>query len=254
MLDPIANSLKAHFDHALVDELLAAYQDAKHNFFLGGLRLGAVEGGRFCEAALRMLQQQTTGAFTPLGKTLDANRIISQLSNTPGGSFPDSVRLHIPRAIRVVYDVRNNRDAAHLGDGIDPNLQDASLVIGNIDWVLAEFVRMHHGVTADGAQRIINSLVVRRVPVVQEFDGFLKVLNPRLKVTDYVLLLLYERGSVGATHEEIERWVRPPMRANLRRTLSKMVNDQAYLHMASGYFFITKLGIRTVETKKLHSS
>ena len=37
------------------------------------------------------------------------------------------------------------------------------------------------------------------------------------------------------------------MRANLRRTLSKLVNDQAYIHMASGYFFITKLGIRTVD-------
>ena len=149
MLDQIAKSLKAHFDPALVDELLAAYQDAKHNFFL--VLCSARSGGRFCEAALRMLQQQTTGTFMP-GKTLDANRIISQLSNTPGGSFPDLVRLHIPRAIRVVYDVRKQH-AAHLADG-DPNWQDASLVIGNIDWVQPVWP-MHHGVTADEAQRII---------------------------------------------------------------------------------------------------
>src|SRR5262245_61147135 len=146
MLDEIARSLKARFDDSLVDELLAAYSDAKHNFYLGGLRLGAVEGGRFCEAAFRILQQEATRKFTPLGKQIDANGIAVQLMNLPSTNFPDAVRLHIPRALRVVYDVRNSRDAAHLADGIDPNLQDASLVIGNIDWVLAEFVRLYHGV------------------------------------------------------------------------------------------------------------
>jgi hypothetical protein len=254
MLDQIAKSLKAQFDVALVDELLAAYQDAKHNFYLGGLRLGAVEGGRFCEAAFRMLQQATTKKFTPLGKQIDANGITLQLMNLPSANFPDAVRLHIPRALRVVYDVRNSRDAAHLADDIDPNLQDASLVIGNIDWVLAEFVRLYHGVKADEAQRIIEALVVRKVPVVQDFNGFLKVLNPKLKATEYLLVLLYERGTGGATYEQLENWVRPPMRANLRRTLNKMVDDQAYVHQDAGRYLITKLGMKTVETKKLHGT
>lgn len=252
MKDQIITSLKSHFDAALVDELLAAYQEAKHNFYLGGLRLGTVEGGRFCEAALRMLQQTTTNAFTPLGKQLDANKIIVQLSNTSAGSFPDAIRLHIPRAIRVVYDVRNSRDAAHLADGIDPNLQDASLVIGNIDWILAELVRLYHGINPNDAQQIIDTLVTRKVPIVQDFDGFLKVLNPKLKATEYVLVLLYERGAAGASHEQIESWVRPPMRANLRRTLNKMVHDQAYLHSDGGIFKLTRLGIKTVEAKRFH--
>ena len=254
MLDLVAKSLKVHFDPSLVDELLAAYQEAKHNFYLGGLRLGAVEGGRFCEAAFRMLQQKTTKKFTPLGKQIDANGIALQLMNLPFADFPDAVRLHIPRAIRVVYDVRNSRDAAHLADGIDPNLQDASLVIGNIDWILAEFVRLYHEVSADEAQRIIDALVVRKVPVVQDFDGFLKVLNPRLAVTAYLLVLLYERGTAGATYEELTMWVRPPMKANLRRSLNKMVNDQAYLHVDAGRYFITKLGLATVELKKLYAA
>ena len=47
------------------------------------------------------------------------------------------------------------RDVAHLGDGIDANLQDATLVIGNMDWVMAELVRLHHGVPANAAQKII---------------------------------------------------------------------------------------------------
>jgi hypothetical protein len=50
--------LAATLDSALVDELLDAYEEAKSNYYLGGLRLSAVEGGRFCEAAFRLLQQR----------------------------------------------------------------------------------------------------------------------------------------------------------------------------------------------------
>src|SRR5262245_20866053 len=148
MLDEIEKSLKAHFHSQLVGELLSAYQEAKRNFFLSGLRLSAVEGGRFCEAALRMIQEKTTGAFTPLNQKLDTDKLISQFANLPKRSHPDSVRLNIPRAVRVVYDIRNQRDAAHLADGIDPNIQDATLVISNLDWILAEFVRLYHNVQA----------------------------------------------------------------------------------------------------------
>jgi hypothetical protein len=253
MLDQIATGLKAHFPPKLVDELLSAYQEAKHNFFLGGLRLSEVEGGRFCEAAFRILEHVIKGISTDLNKALDSEKLILALSNSPK-TFSDSIRLHIPRAIRVVYDIRNNRDAAHLADGIDPNLQDASLVISNLDWILAEFIRLYHNVSADEARKIIDALVTRKVPVIEDFDGFLKVLNPALVVSRYVLVLLYERGSAGATFAELEKWVRPTMRGNLRRTLTKMVDDKAQLHENdAGIFKLTKLGRREVEARNLHN-
>jgi hypothetical protein len=209
MLDQIASGLKAHFPDKLVDELLSAYQDAKHNFFLGGLRLSAVEGGRFCEAAMRMHEHVTTNKFTDLGRMVNSDKLFETLSNHPKAQFPESIRVHIPRAIRVVYDIRNKRDTAHLADDIDPNLQDATLVVSNLDWILAEFIRLYHRVSADEATKIIDGLVTRRVPVIEEFGGFLKVLNPDLKVSGYVLILLYERDTAGATFAELEKWVRP---------------------------------------------
>ena len=69
----------------------------------------------------------------------------------------------------MVYDIRNKRDAAHLADDIDPNEQDATLVAATLDWVMAEFVRLHRGVSADEAQKIIGSLVARSPPAVQNF-------------------------------------------------------------------------------------
>ncbi|MDP2621157.1 MAG: hypothetical protein Q8P46_13470 [Hyphomicrobiales bacterium] len=253
MLTAIEQNLKKVFDQKLVDELLAGYDEAKRNFYLGGLRLSEVEGGRFCEAAFRMLQQATTGSFDPLNASIKSEAIISALAQL-SKTHSDSIRIHIPRALRVVYDIRNKRDAAHLADGIDPNLQDAMLVASTLDWIMAEFVRLYHGVAADKARRIIDDLVVRRAPAVQDFDGFLKVLNPKLKASAFTLLLLYERGPIGATYDDLAGWVQPIMRKNLRRTLHQLEHKKAFIHGANGVYRITIAGIHEVEARRLHEA
>lgn len=255
MRDFIEAQLSSGLDAKLVRELLDAHSEAKRNFYLGGLRLSAVEGGRFCEAAFRLLEFITQGKFTALGKTLPStDKLINDLAGLDGSKFNDAVRLHIPRSLRLVYDIRNKRDAAHLADNIDPNLQDASLVIGVIDWVLAEFIRLYHNVPADEASKIVDGIVKRTAPVVQDFKGHLKVLNPALRVTEYCAVLLYQRGDEGALFSEIEGWVRPKMRANLRRALSRMVDEKDYLHFDGKRYFITRRGELFVEQEKLIES
>jgi len=252
-MDDVRKNLEAHLPPVLVQELFEAHAEAKRSFYLGGLRLAEVEGGRFCEAVFRTLEQATTGSFTPLGRSLKTDKIIERLANLPNGSYPDAIRLHIPRALRVVYDIRNNRDAAHLGDGIDPNLQDATLVATVLDWVLAELVRLYHSVSANEAQAIVETIVTRKVPAVEEFDGFLKALNPRLAASDLVLLLLYQRGKEGALLSELDRWVRPSMRSNLRRTLRRLTHDQAYVHQDSERYVLTRAGYNIVEKRRLYA-
>jgi hypothetical protein len=61
----IETQLASKLDATLVKELLDAHAEAKRNFYLGGLRLSAVEGGRFCEAAFRLLQHITESKYTP---------------------------------------------------------------------------------------------------------------------------------------------------------------------------------------------
>lgn len=251
----IEAQLAAKLEAKLVRELLEAHSEARRNYYLGGLRLSAVEGGRFCEAAFRLLEYATKNKkFTPLSKSLTStDKLILELSNLDGSQFNDSLRLHIPRSLRLVYDIRNKRDAAHLSDGIDPNLQDATLVIGVLDWVLAEFIRLYHDVPADEASRIVDGLVTRVAPVVQDFDGFLKVLNPKLQVSDHCVVLLYQRGEEGATFEELHRWVRPKMRANLKRTLDNLVETKDYAHFDGSRYLITRRGEQYVEEKGLIS-
>ena len=251
VIDEVRAGLAASLPPQLVDELLAAYADAKGNYYLGGLRLSAVEGGRFCEAAFRMLQHRSLDEYEPLGRPLDTDRVIARLINLPCSAQPDAVRLHIPRALRMVYDIRNRRDAAHLADDIDPNLQDATFVVGVLDWVLAEFVRLYHNVDADEAQRIVADLVTRAAPAIQDFDGFLKVLRADIGASDFCLLILSQRGSRGAAYEELDAWVRAKMRANLRRTLTGLVDEKLYAHYDGGRYYITRTGQQHVERERL---
>jgi hypothetical protein len=252
MRSTVEAQLSSKLNSKLVKELLDAHAEAKRNYYLGGLRLSAVEGGRFCEAAFRLLQDITEGKHTALTKTLPkTDELIFKLSQLEGSRFTDAVRLHIPRSLRLVYDIRNKRDTAHLSDGIDPNLQDATLVVTVIDWVLAEFIRLYHDVPANAASKIVDGIVKRVAPVVQDFDGFLKILNPRLGVSDHSTVLLYQRGEEGATYDELEKWARPPMRANLKRALDALVDKKDYAHFNGSRYFITRSGEQYVEKKNL---
>lgn len=248
----IEGQLASQLDGTLVRELLDAHAEAKRNFYLGGLRLSAVEGGRFCEAAFRLLEYITKGkVFTPLGKPLDTDKLINQLGSMHPSLANDSIRLHIPRSLRLVYDIRNKRDAAHLADGIDPNFQDATVVVAVIDWVLAELIRLYHNVDANAASNLVDGIVKKAAPIVQDFNGFLKILNPELQASDHCMVLLYQKGNDGVSEVELSQWVRPKMRTNLKRTLAVLVHKKDLVHFDGSRYIITRAGELHVEQKNL---
>ena len=233
---------------ALIDELIEAFVEAKRRFYAADLRPNAIEGGRFSEAAFRVLQWQTSGQYTAIGSTLPrVDTLLATLVNATGSS--DSVRIHIPRTLRLIYDVRNKRDIAHLADGIDPNLQDATLVVRNMEWVLAELVRMYHNVAPAEAQRMIEEIVTREIPAIQVVDGFPRVLKD-LKASDFCLVLIFWAGASGVEFSALSDWVRPKMRTNLRRTLSQL-EEKNYIHLTGSKIRILIPGERTVEESGL---
>jgi hypothetical protein len=57
-------------------------------------------------------------AFTALGRQLDTDKLIRELSNLPPAQFNDSQRLHIPRSLRLVYDVRGAHPLIAVGTSV----------------------------------------------------------------------------------------------------------------------------------------
>jgi hypothetical protein len=242
--------LQGGIPESLVDQLLETYVEQKRRFHLGDHRPQAVEGGRFCEAGFRIVQHECGLAVTPLGKNLPgiSDSTLAQFESATNA--PDSARFHIPRALKSIYNIRNKRDAAHLADGIDPNLQDATLIMANMDWVLAELVRLHHGVSASEAQQIIEDLVTREVPAVQEIAGQPVILTD-LQPRDQALLMLYRVGAEGATIDELLGWLPTTRRDHLRNRLKKL-QESKLVHMhANGNVYLTIRGMREVEDRNL---
>src|SRR5713226_2341532 len=232
----------------LVDETLSTYTEAKRRFHLGDHRPQEVEGGRFSEAVFRVLQHLCGLPMTPVGKQLPGvDTLLRQIENVT--TQPDSIRIHIPRTLRLIYDIRNKRDAAHLGDGIDPNLQDATLVIGNMDWVMAELVRLYHKMSAEVAQRVIEEFVTKEIPAVEEIDGQPIVLTD-LKPRDQAMLMLYRAGPAGLSLGELASSLRVTRKDNLRKRIVGLDAEKLILlHPRTGQLHITTMGVRYVEKR-----
>ena len=205
-----------------------------------------------CEAALRILQYSQSQSFTPSGDPkFSTNTVMQRLEGD--GALDDTVRFHLPRALRVIYDIRNKRDAGHLGNGtVNPNLMDATLVVAVMDWVLAEFVRLFHSISVAEAQRLIADIVTREVPIIEEIDGQ-PVCSRALPVGDLALVYLYRAGQdVGLSIPELQRQMRHGDASNLRRAVKLLDTRKLALHHpVTKQAHITSSGIRYVETKGL---
>lgn len=247
MLATVKNQLNRSYPPELVNALFESYTDLVENFNRGKLRPSEVEGGRFCEAIIRMLQYKTSGTYTSIGTPIgNLDTEISRLANLPKADFNESIRLHIPRTIRVIYDIRSKRDSVHLGN-IDPNLMDATLILNCCKWVLAELFRMELQIPVNEAQKTINYLIKKKIPIVQDFDGFLVTLNPRLSARDRILILLYYRDKEGATREELSLWLPPKMKKQLTTNLSRLQYDRNFVHRVKSQIYITRAGEQFVE-------
>lgn len=243
-----AGFLAAGIPADLATETITAYEEAKIRFHRRDYRPSSVEGARFSKAAFRVLQWAATGTYTPIGTTLPGvPTLVSQLQNA-STAIDDSIRIHMPRTLQAVYDIRNKRNVAHLGN-IDIGLQDSGLVIHILDWVMTELVRLYHNVSAAEAQKIIEDIVKKEVPAIQVIDGFPRLLKD-VPGTDHILLLFYREGAGGMQASQLRGWLPDNHRKNYARNL-KILNNKHLVHPSGDRVFLTDLGIVEVESKGL---
>jgi hypothetical protein len=246
--DEVRDSIAAAATTNLADRLLAEFDELNKRYYLGDFRPSELSGGRFSEAAFRTCQQVCFGNHTPLGKKLaNTDDLVRKLEQTPSSSADDTFRVHIPRSLRLIYDLRNKRDVAHLGTGVNPNFSDASLVLACASWVVSEIVRVCHRCDVNTAQSIVNSLVQRRTPLIWTEGDIVRVLNPSLSYKDKVLLILYHLQPEWVDDGRLFEWVEYSNASAFRKKVLSALHGEAMIHFKDGKAKILPPGSAYVE-------
>ncbi|PNR87542.1 hypothetical protein X925_08895 [Petrotoga sp. 9T1HF07.CasAA.8.2] len=249
MTDNIKKILSSKIDPDLVEHLLEHYKKLKQKFFLSQYEPSQLNCAKFGEVVMRILEDITKGSYTSFDKTVSLNTLSKKLEQLPKGQFPDSIRIHIPRILRATYDIRSKRGVAHIGE-ITPNLMDATFVVSACDWIMAEFVRLYYSTDPTEAQKIISSIVERRVPIIEEFGGDIKVLSPNLTVPDKILVILYKKYPDYVSTSDLKKWIKTKSPSHITTVLSRLDNN-ANIHRKKKENIITRKGIDYVEKKLL---
>jgi hypothetical protein len=207
MIDP-ARAL-AGLPTGLREELISSYREITRNFIERRWEPSELNGGKFAEVAYSIVSGAIAGAFPakakkPPNMAVACRALEGQPATTVVGD--KSLRVYIPRTLIVLYDIRNQRGVGHVGGDVDANAMDASAVVALASWVMAELVRIFHGVSTNEAQDTVEALVERKTPLIWEVEDIKRVLDPDMPAKNQVLVFLHH-GTGWVSAADLCRWV-----------------------------------------------
>lgn len=247
LLQRVKGDLSTWIPPDLVDALLDSYAELKENDFLGKHGPAELNGGKFVEACVRVLDNLANGTYVPLGtQQRDVKGKLATFANN--SALSDSVRFHIPEACTLIYDIRNRRGVGHLGGDVNPNLSDSRVITAVADWVIAELVRLHYACSLSAAQAIVDGIVQRRTPLVWDGESVRRVLKPSMRTQDQVLVLLANETSLRASQADLCNWVGYSRRDNFRYRVLQPLHRARLIELGSdGVCTLLPTGLRYVE-------
>jgi hypothetical protein len=256
MIDPA--KLLSGLPASLRDPLVESYARIASNYLERRWEPAELNGGKFCEVVYTILDGAISGTYAAKPKKpAQMQQACSALEgkpadpNRPGDR---SLRILIPRMLPVLYEIRNNRGVGHVGGDVDPNQLDATAVHSMASWVLAELVRVFHGVSTEIAQETVNALVERTVPLIWQIGDVRRVLEPGMDTRDKVTLLLHQ--SMGwVSVDDLVKWVEYSSASMFRTRVLVPLHKQKLIEFdaAKARAHISPKGTEDVETRILQS-
>ncbi len=240
MLEDIKTQLSKHIDKTIVDEILEHYRALKVAYQLQDWEKCLIRGGKFSEVIMKAIHFLRTGEVT---RRISVESEINEALKQSG--LPDSIRLLIPRAIRVLYDHRSQRGGAHTYP-FSPNAMDSILVSSTADWILGELVRLYYTTDPDSALTIVKALTGKTVPFVEYIDGDYVVLRKNAPAREQIGFILYSTYPSRTTSTQLKGWIidHPPRSIT---TSLQWMEKAKLIHRNSEGVILTTLGIRDVE-------
>jgi hypothetical protein len=236
VLDPSKALLR--IPSALRDPLFKSYQEIATNFAEHRWEPSELNGGKLSEVVYSIVSGVISGSF-PSKPSKPRNMVLAcqgleKSPSQPGRVGDHSLRILIPRVLPALYDIRNNRGVGHSGGDVNPNFMDATVVYGMASWILAELIRVFHGVSTTEAQETVDAIVERKIGLVWEFDDFKRVLDPDMNKNDQTLVLLYSKPA-WVEEEALFGWVEYSSKTMFRRNILEPLHKERLIEYDSKY-------------------
>jgi hypothetical protein len=192
----VSNLLSA-LPPGLKNPLITEYNNILQHYLEKRWTASELSGGKFCEIVYTILDGYGKGTYaaSPF-KPSNFVDACKKLENN--ASVPRSFQILIPRMLPALYEIRNNRNVGHVGGDVDPNSMDSQAVVSICSWIMGELIRVFHNTSIADAQKIVDSVTSRKIPLVWQGGSTKRVLKSGLSVKNQILLLLIsETSKVG---------------------------------------------------------
>ena len=130
--------LDAGFDESPVEKLIDEYNQMGAEFQNGEYAGVGRHSGRFCEAVIHILRYEIDDKY----KTESVREFATAIQNRNlGNEYSESIQQHLPNMLHTAWDIRSNRDAAHMNLEVAVNRADAKLSLALCSSMLVELIR-----------------------------------------------------------------------------------------------------------------
>ncbi|MFF6985436.1 hypothetical protein [Streptomyces sp. NPDC010273] len=223
----LASTVFSALPDGLRSDLVGAFNEITRNYREHRWEPAELNGGKLCEAVFTVVDGHIKGQYAARSSKPnnfpDACRALER-----NGQAPRSVRIQIPRILIALYEIRNNRGVGHAGGDVNPNQMDATVVLYMSKWLMAELVRVLHTLTTDEAEKLVEGLVEREVPMVWSDGPNRRVLAPGLtRKQQVLLLLLLEPGD--SSEDDLMRWLESSSRSTFRRDVLRPLHKDRFI-------------------------
>lgn len=243
MLDEIKTELATHIESDILDQIFEHYTTLKTSLRLQDWEKCLVRVGKFSEVVMKAIHFIRTGKAT---EQISIDTEINEVSKR--GDLSESIRLLIPRAVRVLYDHRSRRGGAH--SSFDPNAMDCAVVVPIADWIVSELVRLYCTAEPDRAMKFVIGITTKSIPIVERIDEDYVVLRKGALARQEIGFILYSRYPERTTTAQLRKWIPNHSGANLSLSLANM-RKAKLVHCNSDGYILTTAGIRAVEEEML---
>lgn len=193
--------IDAGLQEGAVNKLLNQYEEMQSRFKREKYAEIGINIGHFCEAIVHILRVEIDSE--PKSETV---REFTQecFRGNFAEDYSEAVNQHIPNMLNTAYDIRSNRDAAHMNLETPVNRADARLGIALCSSMLIEIIREF---VAEGDREDINKIskIIEKISDTTEEDPLDTIISSKYEFDEAKLAdELNERITIVKEEEEVE--------------------------------------------------